>query len=193
MARLLDDLLDVSRIANGMIELRKEHTDMVQAVQTAVEANKPLFESKGQELSMSLPSAAVMLDADPVRLAQIVSNLLNNAAHYSRPGGLIQLSVDTNPGEVRLSVKDSGLGIHPDELENIFGLFVQLGEPFTRRQGGLGIGLSLVRTMVDMHGGRVHARSEGLGHGSEFIVRLPLAAGPAHGKHRSRAHAGSRS
>jgi signal transduction histidine kinase len=92
---------------------------------------------------------------------------------------------------VRLSVKDSGLGIHPDDLENIFGLFVQLGEPFTRRQGGLGIGLSLVRTMVDMHGGQVHARSAGLGHGSEFIVRLPLVAGQSQEQLRSRAHAGS--
>src|SRR6185369_1202935 len=169
MARLLDDLLDVSRIANGMIELRKERMDVVQAVQTAVEANKPLIDSKGHQMSMSLPPHPIMLDADPVRLAQVVSNLLNNAAHYSQPGGRIHLSVEPAGSEVHVSIKDSGRGIRPDDLENIFGLFVQVGQPFTRREGGLGIGLSLVRTMVHLHGGRVHARSAGLGKGSEFI------------------------
>jgi PAS domain S-box-containing protein len=193
MARLLDDLLDVSRIANGMIELRKERMDVVQAVQTAVEANKPLIDSKGHQMSMSLPPHPIMLDADPVRLAQVVSNLLNNAAHYSMPGGRIHLSVETAGREVHVSVKDSGRGIRPDDLENIFGLFVQVGQPFTRREGGLGIGLSLVRTMVELHGGRVHARSAGLGKGSEFIVRLPIAAEQVQEQPRSRARAGSRS
>jgi len=192
MARLLDDLLDVSRIANGMIELRKERTDVVQAVQTALEANKPLIDSKGHQMSMSLPPHPIMVDADPVRLAQVVSNLLNNAAHYSPPGGRIHLSVHPAGPEVQVSVKDSGRGIRPDDLESIFGLFVQVGQPFTRREGGLGIGLSLVRTMVDLHGGRVHARSAGLGKGSEFIVRLPIAAEQAQEQPRSRAHAGSR-
>ena len=113
MARLLDDLLDVSRIANGMIELRKERMDVVQAVQTAVEANKPLIDSKGHQMSMSLPPHPIMLDADPVRLAQVVSNLLNNAAHYSKPGGRIHLSVESAGSEVQVSVKDSGRGIRP--------------------------------------------------------------------------------
>jgi PAS domain S-box-containing protein len=193
MARLLDDLLDVSRIANGMIELRKERMDVLQAVQTAVEANKPLIDLKGHQMSMSLPPHPIMLDADPVRLAQVVSNLLNNAAHYSMPGGRIHLSVEPAGREVQVSVKDSGRGIRPDDLENIFGLFVQVGQPFTRREGGLGIGLSLVRTMVDLHGGWVHARSAGLGKGSEFIVRLPIAAEQVQEQTRSRAHAGSRS
>jgi PAS domain S-box-containing protein len=193
MARLLDDLLDVSRIANGMIELRKERMDVVQAVQTAVEANAPLIDSKGHQMSMSLPPYPIMVEADPVRLAQVVSNLLNNAAHYSTPGGRIHLSVEHAGPEVHVSVKDNGRGIRPDDLENIFGLFVQVGQPFTRREGGLGIGLSLVRTMVDLHGGRVHARSAGLGKGSEFIVRLPIAAEQVHEQPRSRAHAGSRS
>jgi len=193
MARLLDDLLDVSRIANGMIELRKERMDVVQAVQTAVEANKPLIDSKGHQMSMSLPPHPIMLDADPVRLAQVVSNLLNNAAHYSQPGGRIHLSVEPAGSEVHVSIKDSGRGIRPDDLENIFGLFVQVGQPFTRREGGLGIGLSLVRTMVHLHGGRVHARSAGLGKGSEFIVRLPIPVEQAQEQPRSRVHAGSRS
>ncbi|HXE48458.1 MAG TPA: HAMP domain-containing sensor histidine kinase, partial [Ramlibacter sp.] len=192
-ARLLDDLLDVSRIANGMIELRKERMDVVQAVQTAVEANKPLIDSKGHQMSMSLPPHPIMLDADPVRLAQVVSNLLNNAAHYSQPGGRIHLSVEPAGSEVHVSIKDSGRGIRPDDLENIFGLFVQVGQPFTRREGGLGIGLSLVRTMVHLHGGRVHARSAGLGKGSEFIVRLPIPVEQAQEQPRSRVHAGSRS
>jgi PAS domain S-box-containing protein len=177
MARLLDDLLDVSRIANGKIELRKERVDMAQAVQSAVEANKPLIEAMGHQVSVSLPPQPVILVADPVRLAQIVSNLLNNAANYSASGGRIALSVQREDSEVRLSVKDSGVGISAKDLDKVFGLFVQVGSPFSRPQSGLGIGLSLVRTLVDMHGGRVEAHSEGPGKGSEFIVRLPALAG----------------
>jgi PAS domain S-box-containing protein len=173
MARLLDDLLDVSRIANGKIELRTERVDIAQAVQAAVEANKPLIEAMGHQISVSLPPQPVMLVADPVRLAQIVSNLLNNAANYSASGGRIALSVQREDSEVRLSVKDSGVGISAKDLDNVFGLFVQVGSPFSRPQSGLGIGLALVRTLVDLHGGRVEARSEGPGKGSEFIVRLP--------------------
>jgi signal transduction histidine kinase len=116
-----------------------------------------------------------MLDADPVRLTQIVSNLLNNAAHYSSPGGRIHLSAEPDGADLRLSVKDSGYGIRPEDLDGIFELFVQVGPQFARSQGGLGIGLSLVRTLVELHDGRVEARSDGPGKGSEFIVRLPLA------------------
>lgn len=172
-SRLLDDLLDVSRIANGKIELRKERTDMAQAVQAALEANKPLIESMRHHVSVSLPPQPVMLVADPVRLAQIVSNLLNNAANYSPPGGRIALNVRREGAEARLSVEDSGVGISEEDLDKVFGLFVQIGSPFSRPRSGLGIGLSLVRTLVGMHGGRVEARSEGPGKGSEFIVRLP--------------------
>jgi PAS domain S-box-containing protein len=176
MARLLDDLLDVSRIANGKIELRTEEVDMAQAVQAAVEANKPLIEAMGHEISVTLPPQPVMLVADPVRLAQVVSNLLNNAANYSASGGRIAVSVQREDSEIRLSVKDSGVGISAKDLDNVFGLFVQVGSPFSRPQSGLGIGLALVRTLVSLHGGRVEARSEGPGKGSEFIVRLPALA-----------------
>jgi signal transduction histidine kinase len=173
MVRLLDDLLDVSRIANGDVELRKEEIDVAQAMQVGVEASKPLIDSMGHQLSVSVPPDPVMLDADPIRLTQVVSILLNNAAHYSIPGGRIHLSVDCDGPELRLSVKDSGVGIHPEDLDKIFEPFVQLGPPSARRHGGLGIGLSLVRAMVALHGGRVEARSAGPGRGSEFIVRLP--------------------
>jgi len=175
MARLLDDLLDVSRIANVDIELRKEFINVAQAMQIGVEASKPLIDSMGHQLSVSLPPGPVMLDADPIRLAQIISNLLNNAAHYSIPGGRLHLSIECAGSEVRLSVKDSGVGIRREDLDKIFEPFVQIGPPSARRQGGLGIGLSLVRTMVGLHGGRVEAHSAGLGLGSEFIVRLPAA------------------
>jgi signal transduction histidine kinase len=177
MARLLDDLLDVSRIANGKIELRKESVDIAQAVQAALEANKPLIEAMGQEVAVSLPPRPVVLVADPVRLAQIVSNLLNNAANYSKSGGRIGLTVQRQEDSlVRLSVKDSGVGISAKDLDKVFGLFVQVGSPFARPRSGLGIGLALVRTLVEMHGGRVEARSEGPGKGSEFIVWLPALA-----------------
>ena len=191
MARLLDDLLDVSLIANGMIELRRETIDVAQAVQAGIEASKPLIDSMGHHLSVSLPRHSVKLDADPVRLAQVVSNLLNNAAHYSAPGGRIQLSVEREGPELRLTVKDTGTGIRSQDLERIFGLFVQVGPPSARRQGGLGIGLSLVLTMVELHGGKVEARSGGPGRGSEFIVRLPIVAEQAHHAALSRDAAGS--
>jgi PAS domain S-box-containing protein len=185
MARLLDDLLDVSRIANGMIELRKERIDVAHAVQAAVEASRPLIDSMGHHLLVSLPPQPVMLDADPIRLTQIASNLLNNAAYYSNPGGRIHLNVERDGSELVLSVKDSGIGIGPEDLDSIFELFVRVGPQFSRRQGGLGIGLSLVRTMVHLHGGRVHARSAGTGRGSEFIVNLPIAAADPSGQSRA--------
>jgi PAS domain S-box-containing protein len=191
MARLLDDLLDVSLIANGRILLRKERIDVAQAVQAGVEASKPLIDSMGHELSVSLPPNAVKLDADPVRLAQVVSNLLNNAAHYSARGGRIHLSVEREGPEVRLAVKDSGVGIRSHDLERIFGLFVQVGPASDRRVGGLGIGLSLVLTMVELHGGKVEARSAGPNQGSEFVVRLPAAPERVQDEPLSRDAAGS--
>jgi signal transduction histidine kinase len=130
----------------------------------------------GQQMSVSLPPHPVILDADPTRLAQIVSILLNNAAHYSMPGGRIHLSIECAGPELRLSVKDGGVGILPENLEKIFEPFVQLARPAAGRQGGLGIGLSLVRTIVALHGGRVEAHSAGPGRGSEFMVRLPAMA-----------------
>ncbi|NPC57809.1 sensor histidine kinase [Caenimonas soli] len=177
MARLLDDLLDVSRIANGQIELRKEEVDVAQAIQVGVEASKPLIDSMDHQMTMSLPPHPMMLDADPVRLAQIVSILLNNAAHYSAPGSHIHLAIGCAGPELRLSVKDSGIGIGPEDLDRIFEPFVQLAVPAAHHHGGLGIGLSLLRTIVALHGGEVEAHSAGPGRGSEFIVRLPWPGG----------------
>lgn len=191
IARLLDDLLDVSRIAIGKIELRREQVDLAQAIQAAVEANKPLIESMGHQLTVSLPPHPVTFEADPVRLTQVVSNLLNNAANHSPAGGRITLAVHIEARELRLSVKDTGVGIEQKDLDKVFGLFVQVGSPFARPQGGLGIGLSLVRTLVEMHGGRVQAVSEGPGKGSEFIVRLPLPADRARPGPRPLTPAGS--
>jgi signal transduction histidine kinase len=175
MARLLDDLLDVSRIATGKIELHKTRVDAAQAVQSAVEANEPLIESMGHQITLALPVAPLWLDADLARLTQIISNLVHNAATHSPPASHIEVSAAREADEVVLRVKDNGNGIAPDDLERIFEMFAQAGAPFARSQGGLGIGLALVRTLVGMHGGRIEARSAGLAKGSEFIVWLPMA------------------
>jgi PAS domain S-box-containing protein len=178
MARLLDDLLDVSRIRRGTIELRREHTDMRTAVHTAIEANRPLIDGKRHALAVSLPDEPLCLDGDPARLAQIVSNLLNNAANYSPPGSRIVLEAGPDGGAVVLRVRDNGAGIASQDLSEIFGMFVQRGDPYAGRQGGLGIGLSLVQVLASMHGGSVEAHSDGLGRGTEFTVRLPGAGQP---------------
>jgi signal transduction histidine kinase len=179
MARLLDDLLDVSRIADGKIELRLARVNAAQAVQLAVEANGPLIESMGHQMTLALPAAPLMLAADLARLTQIVSNLVHNAATHSPPGARIEVSAEREAGDMVVRVKDNGNGLAPGELARIFEMFAQAGEPFARSHGGLGIGLALVRTLVAMHGGRVEAVSAGLGQGSEFIVRLPMAEGAA--------------
>ena len=176
MARLLDDLLDVSRITRGAIELRKERTDLCAAVQTGVEANRPLLESLDHDLSVSVPSDPLWLDGDPARLVQIVSNLLNNAANYSPPHSSIDVAAEQEGECIVLRVKDTGSGISPDDLPRIFGLFVQVGHAHARQQGGLGIGLSLVHALVKLHGGTVTAHSQGRDQGSEFVVRLPATA-----------------
>jgi PAS domain S-box-containing protein len=178
MARLLDDLMDVSRISNGLMELRKERIDVALAAQAGVEASKPLIDSMGHQLSVSVPRGRLFADADAVRLAQLVSNLLNNAAHYSPRGSHIFLAARREGPNIRLSVADTGAGIHKEDLDSIFGLFVRVGTVSARREGGLGIGLALVRSLVEMHGGQVEARSAGPGQGSEFIVWLPAAPAP---------------
>ena len=179
MARLLDDLLDVSRITHGKLQLRTERVELAAIVQNAVEANRSLIDERDQDLVVSLPPKAVYLDADPVRLTQVFSNLLNNAAKYSPPGGLIQLRVDPSGSDVIVSVKDDGIGISDEMVPQVFDVFSQAKDAVERSQGGLGIGLSLVRRLVELHGGRVEARSPGLGKGSEFVVRLPVMLGPA--------------
>jgi PAS domain S-box-containing protein len=176
MVRLIDDLLDVSRITRGKLELRKERVELASAVQSAVEGSRPFIEASGHRLTVLLPPEPIPLDADPTRLAQVFSNLLTNAAKYTDAGGQIRLTASRDcHGEVAVSVQDTGIGIAADHLPRLFEMFSQVKTALERSQGGLGIGLSLVKGLVEMHGGTVQARSDGVGKGSEFIVRLPVA------------------
>jgi CheY-like chemotaxis protein len=176
MVRLVDDLLDLSRIMQGKLDLRTERCDLAAVVADAVETARPVIDAKGHALSISLPAGPVSLDADPTRLAQALVNLLNNAAKYADPGGRIDLTAMRDGTEAVVVVRDSGVGIAPELLPHIFDLFTQEERSLSRSQGGLGIGLTLVKSLVGMHGGSVSARSEGLGRGSEFVVRLPAPA-----------------
>jgi signal transduction histidine kinase len=173
MTRLLDDLLDVSRISLGKIALHIERIDLRHPVQAAVEASRPLIEEMGHEFIVSVPDEPAFLNADPVRFAQILSNLLNNAARYTPPGGRIALKAEHNDDEVAVSVTDNGIGIPAESLDSIFEMFTQIGSPALHSRGGLGIGLSLVKGLVTLHGGTIEVSSEGTGRGSEFRVRLP--------------------
>jgi PAS domain S-box-containing protein len=173
MVRLVDDLLDVSRITRGKLDLRKQRVDLAAVVHTAVETSRPLIEAAGHHLSITLPPQPVFVDGDPVRLAQVFANLLNNAAKYTERGGKIWLTVGRQRSDVVVSVRDTGLGIPREMLGKVFELFTQVDRTLEKAQGGLGIGLTLVRRLTEMHGGSVEARSGGCGHGSEFTVRMP--------------------
>jgi CheY-like chemotaxis protein len=175
MTRLVDDLLDVSRISRGKIQLRKQLAELAAVVDSAVEASRPLIEKWGHELTVSIPAEPILLEADVTRLAQVLSNLLNNAAKYTDHGGRIRLSAERHGRHVLIRVKDTGIGIPPDMLRSIFDMFAQADRSLERSEGGLGIGLTLVQRLVEMHGGSVEARSDGPGTGSEFLVSLPLA------------------
>jgi PAS domain S-box-containing protein len=174
IVRLVDDLLDVSRITKGKIQLRPRREQLGAIVTHALESVRPLIESRKHELSLALPAEAVWLDADPDRLEQVLANLLNNAAKYTEPGGHIRLSVEREGQQAVVRVKDTGIGIRSDMLPRIFDLFVQSDRALDRAQGGLGIGLTLVRKLVEMHGGTAEGFSDGVGKGSEFVVRLPV-------------------
>jgi PAS domain S-box-containing protein len=174
MVRLVDDLLDASRITTGKLQLRKEWVELAAVVQSAVETSRPLIDEQGHKLTVTLPPAPVLLDADPIRMAQVFSNLLNNAAKYSENGGHIALSAELQEEEVMVRVTDRGIGIPAEHLPRIFEMFAQVDTAFDRSQGGLGIGLSLVKGLVGMHGGKIDAHSDGPGMGSEFVVRLPV-------------------
>jgi CheY-like chemotaxis protein/two-component sensor histidine kinase len=174
LVRLVDDLLDVSRVMRGKIELRREPVELAAVVARAVETVQPLVDAQGHELSVRLSSDSLLLDADPVRLAQVVSNLLTNAAKYMEPKGRMWLEADRDGEMAVLRVRDNGIGIAPQMLPRIFELFVQVDHRSARAQGGLGIGLTLVKNLVEMHNGIIQARSDGLGHGAEFVVKLPL-------------------
>jgi CheY-like chemotaxis protein len=178
LVRLVDDLLDVSRILRGKIELRFETLDLATVLARAVETTLPLIESQGHELSLSLGPEATYVEGDPVRLAQVFANLLNNAAKYTERGGQIGVAVESNSGEVTIRVQDNGIGISPEMLPRVFDVFSQAERSLDRSQGGLGLGLTLVQRLTEMHGGAVEAHSEGLGRGSEFRVRLPQAHVP---------------
>jgi PAS domain S-box-containing protein len=175
LVRLVDDLMDVSRISTGKLHLKKECVDLASVLHSAIESSHASIEQSRQTLTVALPSEPAWVDADPTRLAQVFLNLLNNAARYGVAGGQIALAVTAEGGELIVSVKDTGIGIPADMLTSIFGLFSQVDRSIEKLQGGLGIGLSLVKRLVLMHGGTVQARSDGLGCGSEFIVRLPRA------------------
>jgi signal transduction histidine kinase/DNA-binding response OmpR family regulator len=180
LVRLVDDLLDVSRITRGKIKLQPESLDVADVVAHAVEASRPMIDGHQHQLTVELPNRPVRLRADPARLAQVLANLLNNAAKYTPAGGRIWLSVRRDGADVEFRVRDTGAGIPRDMLTKVFDLFTQVDGTLDRSQGGLGIGLTLVRRLVEMHDGSVQAFSDGPGRGSEFVVRLPaLDDGPA--------------
>jgi len=178
LVRLIDDLLDISRITQGKMELRKKPIELAAALRDAIEASAPLIDAAGHELTVELPPHALLLDGDPARLAQVFSNLLNNSAKHTEPGGRIHVRASRELDIARIVISDTGIGIPPDALSSIFDPFAQVESSIDRGQGGLGIGLTLVKRLVELHGGAVEARSEGLGQGSEFEVRLPAL--PAH-------------
>lgn len=175
MVRLVDDLLEVSRITRGKIELRKERVTLAAIVNSAVETSRHFIDAAHHELTLTVPPEPIILEADPVRLSQVIANLLNNAAKYTEEGGRIWVTAQQQGGEAVLRVRDNGLGIPAAMLGHIFDMFAQVDRTLKRSQGGLGIGLALARTLVQMHGGRIEVHSEGTGLGAEFTVHLPLA------------------
>ncbi|MGZ6124799.1 MAG: hybrid sensor histidine kinase/response regulator, partial [Myxococcales bacterium] len=176
LSRLVDDLLDVSRATMGKIDLRRERLDLATAVARAVEIARPLIDSRQHHLTVSVPVGALFVEGDLVRLAQVIANLLQNAAKYTDPGGRIEVDGRRESGEMIIRVRDDGRGIPPERLASMFGLFVQGDQQADRSHGGLGIGLTLVRSLVQLHGGSVDAFSEGSGRGSEFVIRLPASS-----------------
>jgi signal transduction histidine kinase/CheY-like chemotaxis protein len=175
MARLLEDLLDVARITRGQLELRRERVALQSVVAAALEMARPEIDARQHVLDLLLPEEAPQLDADPVRIAQVLTNLLTNAAQYTPPGGRIRLQARLEGAECVLMVCDNGIGLRPEALARIFRSFSHQQPALERANGGLGVGLALARGLVELHGGSIVARSEGPGQGSEFVVRLPAA------------------
>ncbi len=176
LALLLDDLLDIARITQGKLHLKMQSVALLDVVDAAVEAIRPHLDAKKHLLSIHVPSEQVLLDADPLRLSQILSNVLMNAVQYTDPNGRIALTGAVNGGTLSLSVSDTGIGIAPESMSGIFAMFSQIEDKPRTSSAGLGIGLALVKHLVELHGGTVEARSGGLGQGSEFIIRLPIAS-----------------
>ncbi|HEV3484672.1 MAG TPA: ATP-binding protein [Vicinamibacterales bacterium] len=179
LTRLVDDLLDVSRIARGKVELKEEIVEIAEVVAKAIEMTSPLLEQRMHTLDLDVPRRGLPVRGDSTRLSQVVSNLVTNAAKYTPPGGHITIHGSEEEGQLVLRVRDTGMGISPDVLPRVFDLFVQEGQAIDRAQGGLGLGLTIVRNLVERHGGVVSADSHGRGMGSEFTVRLPLASVPS--------------
>jgi signal transduction histidine kinase/ActR/RegA family two-component response regulator len=174
MGQLVDELLEISRVTSGKVRLQKEPIDVKTLVAYAVETSRPTIEQQHHRLSIALPPSPVFVEADSIRMAQVLSNLLNNAAKYTKPGGQIRLAVAVEGAEVAFRVRDTGIGIPAEMLSQVFDLFTQVDHSLDHSQGGLGLGLTLVRNLVEMHGGTVQALSEGPNRGSEFVVCLPI-------------------
>ncbi len=179
MVHLVDDLLDVSRVSRGKLELRRERLELAAVLGDAVETSRPALDAAGHQLTVAVPAEPIFLDADATRLVQVFANLLNNAAKYTERGGRIALTAEREGDQTVVRVEDTGIGIPREQLPKVFEIFAQVNRSQEQSQGGLGIGLSLVKRLVEMHGGSVEARSAGLGKGSEFVVRLPVAAAEA--------------
>jgi PAS domain S-box-containing protein len=180
MVRLIDDLLDVSRISRNKLDIRKQRVDLAAVVESAVESSRPLIHQCGHELTVRLSPQPIHLDADPIRLAQVFLNLLNNAAKYTKRGGHIWLTTEREGSDGVVRVRDNGIGIPADMLARIFDMFAQVDRSLERSQGGLGIGLTLVRRLTEMHDGSIEAHSNGPDEGSEFVVRLPIFSPQPH-------------
>ena len=178
MSRLVDDLLDMSRITRGRIELRTRRIELAPVIQQAVEAVRAQYKTMNHELTVTLPARPLHVEADPARLAQVVGNLLNNACKFTDSGGQVWLTVEEAHGQAVICVRDNGIGVAAEHLPRLFDMFAQVDTSLERSRDGLGIGLTLVKTLVDMHGGSVEAQSAGPGRGSTFTVRLPIAASP---------------
>jgi signal transduction histidine kinase/CheY-like chemotaxis protein len=176
LVRLVNDLLEVSRITRGLIEVRRETLDLTAVLYSAIDTSRPGLNAAGHKLSIELSPEPVVVCGDAVRLTQVFSNLLTNAAKYTNDGGHVRIRVVSDGNRATVSVRDNGIGIAADQLPSVFDMFTQVNRSSRHAQGGLGIGLTLVRSLVALHGGRVEARSDGLGCGSEFIVELPVAA-----------------
>jgi CheY-like chemotaxis protein len=179
LARLVDDLLDLSRISRGQVELKREAIDIRTVIGTAIEVARPILDENRQTLTLNLANAPIIVDGDFHRLTQVIGNLVNNAAKYTAPGGKIEVVASVEEGRATVRVRDNGFGIPPERVGKLFRMFSQIPEHRARTGGGgLGIGLALSRHLVELHRGTIGAKSEGLGKGSEFIVRLPLAGRP---------------
>jgi CheY-like chemotaxis protein len=176
MGRLLDDLLDVARITEGKLELKYERVVLSTVVDAAVEAAQPFIDAKRHSLHLAMPREVVEVDCDPVRLAQVFSNLLTNAAKYTTAGGHIELSMRVDAGCVIAVVRDDGIGLADEALRSVFEMFSQVRDSLSHSEGGLGVGLALAKAVVELHGGSIEARSAGPGRGAEFVVRLPFVA-----------------